>query len=40
MLLAMISVLTLLPKLILTFEPFGKEVIMMLNNDRFVLIIL
>jgi uncharacterized protein len=26
MLLAMISVLTLLPKLILTFEPFGKEV--------------
>ena len=25
MLLAMISVLTLLPKLILTFEPFGKK---------------
>ena len=26
MLLAMISVLTLLPKLILTLQPFGKEV--------------
>ena len=26
MLLAMISVLTLLPKLILTFKPFGKEI--------------
>ena len=26
MLLAMISVLTLLPKLILTFRPFGEEV--------------
>ena len=26
MLLAMISVLTLLPKLILTYKPFGKEI--------------
>ena len=35
MLLAMISVLTLLPKLILTFKPFGKE-IMNLFNDEFI----
>jgi len=26
MLLAMLSVLTLLPKLILTYKPFGKEI--------------
>ena len=27
MLLAMLSVLTLLPRLILTFKPFGKEIV-------------
>ena len=35
MLLAMISVLTLLPKLILTFKPFGKEINKEFNDDNF-----
>ena len=33
MLLAMISVLTLLPKLILTFKPFGEEINDLLNDN-------
>ena len=36
MLLAMISVLTLLPKLILIFKPFGEEK-MKFNDDEFFL---